>query len=145
MDVKKTRTILQESLKFDKVKFSKKKNTWSVKKFYFYTLGKTPEQLAEEVKKLFPEAIMKRTTDEYNTWPKDSYFLVEFKFPEAVKLQVGDEIEDTMQDSGWDNYGHVVQVNPDGTYDVKHKNGVIYHGVSPERLRKLDKSKELTA
>ena len=75
--------IIKENLIVDTIIFQRNGNI-KVKEHYFYTIGKSPDTVAENVIKQMDkigidiEIIEK--TNHYNSWPKDSWFEVIFKF-----------------------------------------------------------------
>ena len=54
-----------------------KDGTVEIKRSYFYTMGRTPEKLAESAKQVCEDAGLKveitDTKDQYRSWPKTSY------------------------------------------------------------------------
>jgi hypothetical protein len=64
--------------------FSPKYQEYIVKHGYFYSHGYDEDKLAAKVKKVIPEAQVTKATNHWNAWPKDSWFEVRFKVPEAV-------------------------------------------------------------
>jgi hypothetical protein len=63
--------------------FSPKYQEYIVKHGYFYSHGYDEDKLAAAVKKVIPEAQVTKATNHWNAWPKDSWFEVRFKVPEA--------------------------------------------------------------
>jgi hypothetical protein len=60
---------------------SLRKGIFTVKKRYFYRNGHghSPEKMAEQIKRIFPNAEIVEMKDDWNSWPKDSSFIVKFK------------------------------------------------------------------
>lgn len=56
----------------------------TVKHGYYYRHGMTSQLFAESIKKVIPEAVVLDQGDHWAAWPKDSYFWVKFKLPEAT-------------------------------------------------------------
>ncbi len=64
---------------------SLRNGVFTVKKYFFYTLGYSSDKMWEKVKTLFPEAVLIDHRDDWNNWPKPSYFVVKFKFNQEDK------------------------------------------------------------
>lgn len=66
----------------DYVSYSKAKGTFTLKRSYFYTHGRTPKTLADKLAVRMSVEVI-GTGDAYRTWPKTSFHWVEFT-PEDV-------------------------------------------------------------
>lgn len=53
---------------------------FTFKRAYFYRHGNSAEKVAERLKKAIPDIEIVETEDQWNSWPKTSYFVVRFKF-----------------------------------------------------------------
>ena len=51
---------------------------FKAKWFYFYTHGKTVADYVTKVNQEFPEAVITNSRNNWNAWPKDSWFEVCF-------------------------------------------------------------------
>ena len=57
---------------------SVRKGVWTVKRYYFYHIGYSPEKLADKIKSLIPTTKILDCIDDWHAWPKSSYFVVKF-------------------------------------------------------------------
>ena len=59
-------------------KISVRNGVYTAKWMYFYTHGNTETNYAIKVKQQFPDAVITETSNNWNAWPKDSWFEVRF-------------------------------------------------------------------
>lgn len=59
----------------------KKDGSFEYRRGYFYRMGVTTESCINAIKKVFPQAVIIEAYDNFQAWPKDSYFMVRFKLP----------------------------------------------------------------
>jgi len=75
---KQVKQILSERVSSDKI-VCKIDGSLEVKKSYFYRHGYSAEQWAEKISLILEEALMRYiqvdSYDDWNDWPKDSYFV----------------------------------------------------------------------
>jgi hypothetical protein len=65
-------------------KVSVREGIVTIKKSYFYHMGQTAAQLAEQVKKIFADEVeIIESRDDFERWPKTSYLVVKFIFKVA--------------------------------------------------------------
>lgn len=65
----------------DRLIFSKD-GTITFKRGYFYTMGKSSREYADQIKAVFPNARIISAEDSYKRWPGQSYFIVKFRLEE---------------------------------------------------------------
>lgn len=65
---------------YDRVSLSKD-GVFTIKQGYFYRHGNSPEKIWEGIQKQFPDAELVDLKDDWRAWPKDSNFIIRFKFP----------------------------------------------------------------
>ena len=71
-------TQIREQLRhFDKVTV-KKDGTVEVRDIFFYRHGRSVESTVERVKQVFPNAVILAAFEKWQTWPRESYWLVRF-------------------------------------------------------------------
>ncbi len=73
------RNKIQDNLHPEKVSCSKE-GEWVTKFGYFYRHGRSCEKYADQIKSLFPDVQITGMVDEWRPWPKDSFFVISFKF-----------------------------------------------------------------
>ena len=56
-----------------------------VKCGFFYRMGKSAEDLKMRVLQIFPNAVIVSADEHWNTWPRDSYWQVDFTLPEGAE------------------------------------------------------------
>jgi ABC-type sulfate transport system substrate-binding protein len=75
-----TEKFAKKGMYFDKLfKSRKHPGCYIARKGYFYKHGKTAEGMVEQMVEKWPEIEIVQVRDEFNAWPKDSYFEVVFK------------------------------------------------------------------
>ena len=73
-----TRSQMLSTLSCDKL-IHRKDGSWVAKWGFFYTHGRTSEKYAEEGKAAYPQATIIDAVQNWQTWPRDSYFEVKFR------------------------------------------------------------------
>lgn len=68
---------------------SRKGRTYSVKRTFFYTHGCTADKIAAAIRRALPEARIVEAREHWNSWPKDSYWLVRFELEPPVDQTKG--------------------------------------------------------
>ena len=63
----------------DRMSWSSKKGTFTAKRGFFYTHGNTAEKFAAGLAKQIPGFELVEAYEHWASWPKDSYWVVEFK------------------------------------------------------------------
>ncbi len=56
----------------------------TARRSYFYRFGMTPEKFAEKVKAAVPGVTIIEAYDDWQQWPKTSYFKVVFRMPKVA-------------------------------------------------------------
>ena len=64
----------------------------TVKHGYYYRHGMSADLFARSIQKVIPEAVILDQGDHWAAWPKDSYFWVKFKLPEATTKNIEPEV-----------------------------------------------------
>lgn len=57
----------------------KKDGSFEFRREYFYRHGQTTEHFVKAILRVFPDAKIVASSDHWAPWPKDSYFMVQFK------------------------------------------------------------------
>lgn len=57
----------------------KKDGSFEFRRGYFYRHGATTEGYVKAILRVFPEAKIVESYDNFQPWPRDSYFMVRFK------------------------------------------------------------------
>jgi len=60
----------------------KKDGSFEFRRGFFYRHGQTTEKYANAIKQVFPRATIVESFENWQPWPRDSYFMVRFKLPE---------------------------------------------------------------
>jgi len=71
---------LQRNDVFPDKLIQKKDGTFEYRKCYFYRHGATTEMHVKKILGVFPQAKIVEAYDNWQRWPKDSYFMVRFRF-----------------------------------------------------------------
>ncbi|MNV41015.1 hypothetical protein D3C71_1326370 [compost metagenome] len=77
---KEVKEFLEDNFNFDKITFHKTGEI-TVKRSFFYTNGASSSKLAEKIENAFPAGTIQiiKYEDDWQNWPKTSYFVVKFK------------------------------------------------------------------
>ena len=59
-------------------KFFQRKGIFTFKRGFFYTHGQSAYKIAEKIKQALNAEVVE-VLDDWQSWPKDSYFVVKFK------------------------------------------------------------------
>jgi len=59
-----------------------RKGIFTFKRMFFYTGGNSACKIAEKIKNVLNDVDIVETLDDWQSWPKGSYFVVKFKFIE---------------------------------------------------------------
>ena len=78
--------IIVDAAIADSIAWSGKYQEYIAKRGYFYRHGMTADKFAQAIKQLIPEAIITKADDHWHPWPKDSWFEVRFKVPQAEEV-----------------------------------------------------------
>lgn len=70
---------LQKNDIFPDKLIQKKDGSFEFRKGYFYRHGATTERYVNAILKVFPRAKILESYDNFQPWPRDSYFMVRFK------------------------------------------------------------------
>jgi hypothetical protein len=64
--------------------FSTKTGEYIVKVGFFYRGGRTAETIAKEVKETISHIEITAAEEHYNTWPRNSFWLIRFRLTEVL-------------------------------------------------------------
>lgn len=73
-------TLNEKGLYPDKLTY--RKGVFTYKDSYFYTLGNSPEKLADKIMAALPKITIVDTENQWRRWPKTSWFIVKFSLRE---------------------------------------------------------------
>lgn len=79
----------------------KHKGAYVVRRGFFYRHGRTVDQMEQQLEQALPGASVIEAEEHYNTWPKDSYWEVIFRYTEPDKPEHS-ELSGDLADQAWD-------------------------------------------